>query len=144
LGEQQLQSKWQKKDMAKLMGLQFQIVYKKGKENVVVDALSRVGMAMAIFTVTELQPVWIQEVTNSYVVDSQAQQLLQKLAVHSPDETGFSLHQGLIRKGNKFGLGRIQLLELKSFLLFMTQWLVDIRVLLLLIKGLNGCFGGKG
>jgi hypothetical protein len=31
LGEQQLQSEWKKKAMAKLMGLQFQIVYKKGK-----------------------------------------------------------------------------------------------------------------
>jgi hypothetical protein len=56
LGEQQLQSDWQKKAMAKLMGLQFQIVYKKGKENVVADALSRVGRVMALTTVTEVQP----------------------------------------------------------------------------------------
>jgi hypothetical protein len=42
--------------MAKLMGLQFQIVYKKGKENVVVDALSRVGRVMALTTFTEVQP----------------------------------------------------------------------------------------
>ena len=54
LGEQQLQSDWQKKAMAKLMGLQFQIVYKKGKENVVADALLRVGRVMALTTVTEV------------------------------------------------------------------------------------------
>jgi hypothetical protein len=113
LGEQQLQSEWQKKAMAKLMGLQFQIVYKKGKENVVADALSRVGMAMAISTVTELQPVWIQEVTNSYVTDLQAQQLLQKLAVHSPDEAGFSLHQGVIRKQQQIWIGQNSALRTK-------------------------------
>ena len=43
--------------MAKLMGLQFQIVYKKGKENVVADALSRVGRVMALTTVTEVLPI---------------------------------------------------------------------------------------
>jgi hypothetical protein len=39
-------------------------------------AYSIVRMVMVISTVTELQPVWIQEVTNSYVTDAQAQQLL--------------------------------------------------------------------
>jgi hypothetical protein len=80
---------------------------------VVVDALSRVGMAMTISTVTELQPVWIQEVTNSYVVDSQAQQLLQKLAVHSPDEAVFSLHQGVIRKEQHIWIGQNSALRTK-------------------------------
>jgi hypothetical protein len=42
------------------MGLHFKIVYKKGRDNLVADALSR------------LLPVWIQEVANSYVTDKQA------------------------------------------------------------------------
>ena len=105
LGEQQLQSDWQKKAMAKLMGLQFQIVYKKGKENVVADALSRVGRVMALTTVTEVQPAWIMEVTNSYVTDPEAQQMVQRLVVHSPDEAGFSLHQGIIRRHQQIWMG---------------------------------------
>lgn len=62
LGDQQLQSELQRKAMARLMGLQFQIVYKKGKENLVADALSRVGTMMELAAVSEVQPIWVQEV----------------------------------------------------------------------------------
>jgi hypothetical protein len=66
LGEQQLHSELQKKAMAKMMGLQFQIVYKKGVENAVADALSRVSYLMTLSQVSEVQPLWVQEVLNSY------------------------------------------------------------------------------
>lgn len=59
LGEQQLQSELQRKAMSRLMGLQFQIVYKKGTENLVADALSRVGSMMELAVISEVQPVWI-------------------------------------------------------------------------------------
>jgi hypothetical protein len=59
--------------MARLMNLKFKIVYKKGKDNVAADALSRVGHLMAIQGVSEVQPLWIQEVLNSYKTDSSAQ-----------------------------------------------------------------------
>jgi hypothetical protein len=98
LEDQTLHSEWQKKAMAKLMGLQFRVVYRKGKENIAADALSRVGHAMVMQTIVQVQPLWIQDVLNSYVTDVQAQELLGQLAIHSPDEHGFSLHQGIIRK----------------------------------------------
>jgi hypothetical protein len=43
LEDQTLQSPLQRKAMARLMGLQFKIVYRQGAENLAVDALSRVG-----------------------------------------------------------------------------------------------------
>jgi hypothetical protein len=46
----------------------------------------------------EVQPLWLQEILYSYVTDEQAQQLLQQLVVHSPNENGYSLHQVVIRK----------------------------------------------
>jgi hypothetical protein len=66
LGEQHLHSDMQKKAMARLMNLKFKIVYNKGKDNVAVDALSQVGHVMAIQGVSEIQPLWILEVLNSY------------------------------------------------------------------------------
>jgi hypothetical protein len=87
--------------MAKMMGLQFRIEYKKGKQNQAADALSRVGHLMALLSVVEVKPMWIQEMINSYVTDEEAQVLLAQLAVHSPDEKGFSLQQRVIRKGDQ-------------------------------------------
>jgi hypothetical protein len=98
LEDQVLHSEWQKKAMTKLMGLQFRVVYREGKENVAADALSRVRNAMVMHSVTKVQPVWLQDVLNSYITDMQAQNLLAQLTVPSPSEHGFSLQNGLIRK----------------------------------------------
>ena len=48
LTEQNLQSDLQRKAMTCMMGLKFKVVYKKGKENLAADALSRVGHLMAL------------------------------------------------------------------------------------------------
>ena len=49
------------------------------------DALSRVAHLMSLQVVSSVQPAWIQEVLNSYTTDTQAQQLLTRLAISSPD-----------------------------------------------------------
>jgi len=51
---------------------------------------------MALQAVSVVQPAWVQEVLNSYTTDSQAQQLLQRLAITSPDTQGYSLDKGII------------------------------------------------
>ena len=55
------------------------------------------GHLVAIQAVSVAQPVWAQEVASSYATDSQAQELLPRLTVHSPDEHDYSLQQGIIR-----------------------------------------------
>jgi hypothetical protein len=99
--------------MTRLMGLQFKIVYRKGKKNVVVDALSRILTLIQIQACAEVKPLWIQEVINSYATDQFAQDPLAQLAVSSPDAQGYSLHQGLIRLGQQIWVGQNSTLRTK-------------------------------
>jgi len=105
LTEQNLHSELQRKAMTRLMGLQFKVVYRKGKENSAADALSRVGHMMAIQAVSSVQPQWIHEVTNSYATDKEAQSLLARLTLVSPDAHGFALENGIIRYHGKIWVG---------------------------------------
>ncbi|KAM0887617.1 hypothetical protein ACQ4PT_028880 [Festuca glaucescens] len=113
LDDQNLQSPLQRKAMARLMGLQFKIIYRKGAENHAADSLSRVGLLMTIQTCATVQPAWLQEVINTYATDQDAQRRLTELALHSPDEHGYSLKDGLIRYQDRVWLGRNSALQTK-------------------------------
>jgi hypothetical protein len=57
LNDQVLQSELQRKAMTKLIELQFRIVYRKGKENMAADALSRVAPLRVLQTCSEVKPL---------------------------------------------------------------------------------------
>lgn len=99
--------------MTKLVGLQFQFQYKKGSENLAVDALSRVGHLLAVTTTSTSRPVWLQEVLNSYEVDPDAQTLLQKLAISAGDTSKYSLEKGVIKHQGRIWIGANQALRTK-------------------------------
>ena len=113
LEDQVLTTDVQKKAMTKLVGLQFQFQYKKGSENLAADALSRVGHLLAVTTTSSSQPVWLQEVINSYEVDSHAQELLQKLAISPDDTSEYSLAKGVIKQQGRIWIGANQALKTK-------------------------------
>lgn len=99
--------------MAKLVGLQFRFQYKRGPDNGAADALSRVGHLLTANALSLCHPLWVQEVANSYETDTEAQDLLAKLAIHSPDEAGYELHQGLIRVRGRLWIGSNTALQTK-------------------------------
>jgi hypothetical protein len=118
LDDQLLQSPLQRKAMARLMGLQFKIIYKKGAENLAADALSRVSHLMSIQVQSEVQPAWLQEVINSYITDSDAQYRLTELAIASPDANGYELKEGIIRLHGRVWIGSNSALQTKLITAF--------------------------
>ncbi|XP_020095072.1 uncharacterized protein LOC109714771 [Ananas comosus] len=84
--EQKITTAVQQKGMIKLMGLDYSIQYKKGRENLAANALSKrrrqeEGYNLAIIAIV---PTWVQEVVESYEGDSHLQQIIAKELL-SPD-----------------------------------------------------------
>ena len=61
--EQRLSSEEKKKWVTRMLGYDFEIIYKKGKQNVVADALSRkdADVEALLCAISIIQPDWINE-----------------------------------------------------------------------------------
>ncbi|KAH9322658.1 hypothetical protein KI387_017297, partial [Taxus chinensis] len=61
--EKRLSSEEQQKWVSKMLGYDFEIIYKKGKDNVVVDALSRKDESVEalLCAISILQEDWIED-----------------------------------------------------------------------------------
>jgi hypothetical protein len=107
LNEQRLHTSWQHKVFSKLLGLQYQIIYKKSTENRVADALSRrIQQFAELQPVSVVQPQWLLVVQNNYSADLVAQELLTKLAIAPDFVPHFSLLNGLLRYKSKVWIGQ--------------------------------------
>lgn len=107
LEEQRLSTPWQKKAFSKLLGLRYRIIYKQGKENAVVDALSRKTHA-SVETIAALiacQPVWLEDIIVGYDQDDTAKSLLASLAINPDAKPLFTRDKGLIRHNGRIWLG---------------------------------------
>ena len=96
LTEQRVCTKLQHKALLKLMDLQCKIAYKKRVTNTTADALSRMPSTSSILAVSSCTPIWQENLKQGYAEDLEAKQLLAELAIVSPNDKGFSLHDGLI------------------------------------------------
>jgi hypothetical protein len=105
LSDQQLTTGVQHKAFLKLLGLNYKIVYKKGKENVVADALSRNTTTEEFFAISECKPRWLEIIVEGYEQDPNTKQLLTELCVTGSNSKGFTLTDGLIRFKGTIWLG---------------------------------------
>jgi hypothetical protein len=84
--EQRLVQGIQHKLLVKLMGYNYTIEYKRGKENKVVDALSRRPQPDSINAISTTIPLWVNDVQASYTDDRKCKELAEPLHV-KPDST---------------------------------------------------------
>ena len=79
--EQRLSSEEQKKRVTKMLGYDFEIIYKMGKQNVVTDALSRKyeDVELLLYAISIIQPDWIAEVMDEWKNDEKIWTFIQKL-----------------------------------------------------------------
>lgn len=111
--EQQLHTSLQYKWMSRLLGMDYEIQYKKGTENIAADALSRCvehhknteekGVVAAISVV---QPLWIQQILLSYEEDEECQTIISKTVLDSINSDEYQYVQGIIKKGSKIYVGK--------------------------------------
>ena len=90
--EQRLPSEEQQKWVTKMLGYDFEIIYKKGKKNVVMDALSRKdGDMEALFcAISTIRQDWINEAREQWKNDDEVWALIQKLQQYSSTSDTFS------------------------------------------------------
>ncbi|KAJ3696419.1 hypothetical protein LUZ61_000124 [Rhynchospora tenuis] len=112
--EQKITTALQHKGLCKLLGLTYTIEYKKGKENTVADALSRVqgqnwhihSSQAHLHAFSEILPTWIQEMLQSYDNDDWITEIKQKVAMDeghaNPIHTS---HMGVLRYKGRMCVG---------------------------------------
>lgn len=106
LDDKRLTTPWQHKALTKLLVLPYRIVYKKGVDNRVADALSRHinSETEELLVVSQYKPVWLGAVTQGYLQDTISSEKLAQLTVASP-QGNYSLHKGLIRHNGRIWIG---------------------------------------
>ncbi|XP_074343112.1 uncharacterized protein LOC141680927 [Apium graveolens] len=106
--EQRLSTLLQQKWLAKLMGLDYEISYKKGADNKVADALSRLPDEASegkLTTITTLQPNWLNDLLQSYEKDVEARTVMEGVVANKPAYAQFQYCKGLIKVGDRIYVG---------------------------------------
>ena len=90
--EQRLSSEQHTKWVTNILGYDFEIIYKKGKLNVVADALSRKDeeVEALLCAIYIIQPDWIIEARDEWKKDEQVLTLIQKLQQDPSTSSTFS------------------------------------------------------
>jgi hypothetical protein len=89
--EQRISSQEQQKWVTKLFGYDYEIIYKKGKENVVADALSRkYEDEGSLFSLSFIVPDWLQAVHQEWLQDPKSLHLIHQLQNKAQAPPGYS------------------------------------------------------
>lgn len=88
------------------MGYDYSILYKKGKENIVADALFKCPVPeIQLQTLTTITSNFLQKVQHSYTGDSHLQKLVDQLQTDPFSNPLYMLHAGILYRKGKIMLG---------------------------------------
>ena len=113
LSQQRVHNQLQRKGITKLMGFDFIILYRKGKENIAADALSRRDVPTSCQAISALVPNWVQDITHSYDQTPCIKDLLTKISVQATADPNYQLKGGLLRFQNRVVIGNDEQLKKK-------------------------------
>jgi hypothetical protein len=89
--EQRISSQEQQKWVTKLFGYDYEIIYKKGKDNAVADALSqKYEEEGSLFSLSFIVPDWLQVVRQEWLQDPKSSHLIQQLQTKALAPPGYS------------------------------------------------------
>jgi hypothetical protein len=92
--EQPISSPEQQKWVTKLFGCDYEIIYKKGKDNVVADSLSiKYEDEGSLFYLSFIVADWLQVVRQKWLHDPKSSHLIQQFHANSPVSPGYSWHK---------------------------------------------------
>jgi hypothetical protein len=100
---QRLSEGIQHKLLLKLLEFDYSITYKKGKENKVVDALSKKDTQL--LAISSATPAWVVEIQASYNDDKHCTDLTQQLLIDAHAVPNYSVHSGILRYKGKICIG---------------------------------------
>jgi hypothetical protein len=92
------------------LGLQYKILYKKGPDNKVADALSRQTEPLQLAAISTSTPKWLEIILEGYNQDDQTKQLLTELSLTSSNGriqlgTHIEAHKAVLLALHSSGLG---------------------------------------
>lgn len=104
--EQKLRTGNQLKWITKVMQFDFEIEYKKVKENKVVDALSRLpSVELTTITITTVKNELLEMIKNSWETDTELKNLILPLRRKGTDSKGYAFVHDQLRKNGKVIVG---------------------------------------
>lgn len=118
--EQRITTPPQQKWLSKWLGLDYEICYKKGVENVVADALSR---QHELTVMSGVVPSWIKEVMGSYENDTFAQGKITEHLMKNGNVTNFQYKNGLLYMDNRIYIGSGGDIRKKLLIEIHSEWM---------------------
>jgi hypothetical protein len=115
--EQRLSSPEQQKWVTKLFGYDYEIIYKKCKDDVVTEALSqKYEDEGSLFSLSFIVPDWLHVVHQELLHDLKIPHLIQQLQANCPFSLGYSWHNDKLQYKGRLYLSKHS--KLKSMVLY--------------------------